>query len=349
MNNIIQMLVYRVRGLRDEVIAHFRIKKMDRATRPALESLCAVEFVNGVATTYPQRQSFLSMYCLDEWYRNTDPEALKAMVTLLPRDSSSGTGATYKKVEDPSRRQGMVNGQVQQCSGLCPNIVAIATNSNVGLPFTFHCIFPRLTWSVAQPQDRLAAEATKSLMCVWNIQTPGAQPVDDLLAVVLMVMKKRKRIDYQLTDSNGSSSTPDDPVLASHLADILTVVPMVCKQQVGLFSLHPCVCSDSISAQLGLMNKTGLVTYEICRVVKTYMDWFLQFFKRMFRDCLGQTLMMSFDRQTGIQTTRAVASCLQTTVLAHMRRPDTTYNQVITHPPTHPPTNPPTHPPTHPH
>ena len=280
-NNIQQLNVYIDPSLRDDVLKLFMVQKLDRGTRPALEGLCAIECINGKVVTYPERGGFLCKWLFDEFLRNVNKDGMQAAVVLLPRDSSAGTGCTIKKIEDPDRKQGMVNGKVQQMKGLCPNILAVAGNSH--------------------PGDAAIAEASKALLCSWNGNCPGAQPVQE--------SKEQSRPYYQVQTTSGTSAIPEDPDTCRYTAFVLSVVPMIAIQHIAL------------------MNKTGLVTFEICKLHKQLINWFLGFFKRMFKDILGSTLLMSYDRLTGIQVARTIASTVNTTVLMHLRRQNTSYNK----------------------
>lgn len=113
---------------------------------------------------------------------------------------------------------------------------------------------------------------------------------------------KRSRDEMEDAAFGGITSLPDDHVAGGHLANILTLVPIICRHR------------------LGLMNKTALVDFEICKPYRLFLQWFRRWYKALFRMTVGSTFAMSFDRVSGIQVTRAVASCMNTTVMMHLCR-----------------------------
>ena len=284
-NMIMSLLVDIIPGISGSAIKLMQVHKMDRGTRSAMESLSSVEYLDGKIIALPDRSQFMCMLAWDEWFRNLDKDAVKAAVTLLPRDSTAGTGCVVRRTADPDKKNSMPTSTIQQIEGCTPCVIAIAGNS--------------------QPPDGVFAEAAKALVCVFNSMCPGAQPAQS--SIQEFASLKRKLEEYVISNTTGSSTLPIDAEVRQHLGNLLCLVPMIVKQQIGL------------------TNKTGLVTYEICPVHRNYLEWFFDYYRRCYEKIMGTTLLMSYGRITSIQVTRTIAACAISTQLLHLNRHNANY------------------------
>ena len=130
-----------------------------------------------------------------------------------------------------------------------------------------------------------------------DVQCGRAQPGGKLEHI--QSGRKRRIADYQSSNTNAASTLPTDKKEREELAWAMCVLMMATRQ-------------------LGLLNKTGQVDFEVNSVCKSFTEWIRVIIHAHFQSFFGSSLFLSYDRVIAGFTSRQVATTFMSTCARHV-------------------------------
>ena len=275
-------------GISNDVIESLSFRKISRITSPQLEGMCAVTKADNKVVSVPNANILLTPIAFDELFRTCNEAAINSLVTLLPRDSQQGA-LTLKTMEPEKNQVKRADGVVDRLEGMGPLVYCMSTNSN--------------------PQNANVGESIKSLLCAIHAVSPGAaRPDQEVLGGSMNPERKRKLNDQGVDMSEGVSTEPIDKEIHENVIWSLSVLPAVCRR-------------------LALLNKVGLVNFEISRPCLMLFNWFLSFFLNHMNFTIGSTVFSDFHRLMQGYLSRGVGLSMLVNTAKNFARLGTTYRQ----------------------
>ena len=203
----VRAIQYILRNITVDQLNAISIRRIDRATAPSLFVLNAVQTCEGKVCCAPAYDTFGGRYFWDEFLRNVDNAALQALVSMIPRDNTVGSGV-IKKQAPPSSSTGGPHKTVDVLllPGMPLNLLAAATNQNPGI----------------------LNEPTESISKVTNSMPPGAGP--SIGFEEIDNARKRKINEATSMGANCPSSLPTDNDRQEIFGILFAAVPFMCSQ-----------------------------------------------------------------------------------------------------------------------